>query len=81
MNHYKLILKDKDSDAREERAFDDAHQGRLPSTEAIAKSRREAIAWGRYRGLRYVLHEIVDSVTGRNFGRYCVPIRHHEDSQ
>lgn len=76
MNKYTLILRDKDSDAREERAFDDAHQGRLPSTEAIAKSRRDAIDWGRARGFRYVLHEIVDAVTGRNYGRHCVPIRY-----
>lgn len=79
MNHYKLILKDKDSDAREEWTLNDPDQGRRPSTAAWVRASRDAEAWGRAHGFHCVLHEIADAVTGLSFGRHFLPVRYESD--
>lgn len=80
MNHYTLILRDKDSDAREEWKLNDPHQGRIPSTAAWARACRDAAAWGKAHGFRCVVHEIADAVTGLSFGKHFVPIRYKSDA-
>lgn len=79
-NHYTLIIRDRASDARVERAFEDPLQRRVPSTAAWARACREATDWGRAHGYRCVVHEIVDAVTGLSFGQHYVPIRQQADA-
>lgn len=79
-NHYTLILRDKDSDAREEWKLTDPKQGRIPSVAAWVRAGRDAEAWGRAHGFRCVLQEIADPVTGLSFGRHFVPIRYEADA-
>lgn len=80
MNQYTLILRDKDSDAREEWTLNDPHQGRVPSTAAWVRASRDAAAWGKVHGFHCVVHELADAVTGRSFGKHFLPIRYEKDA-